>query len=70
MAANFAQMAGAGQMMPQQQQQQQQRQPVQSRTAMALQQYVYNAISSQAGPQVGWQTTMPAQQRMGSLINL
>jgi hypothetical protein len=66
MAANFAQMANAGQMNPQQQQQRM----AQQQKAMALQQYVYQALSSQAPVQVGWQTTLPQAQRMGNLINL
>jgi hypothetical protein len=72
MAANFAQMAAAGQMIPQQQQQQQQQQQraMQQQKAVALQQYVFSALSNQPPAQVGWQTTTSQSVRMGSLVNL
>lgn len=76
MAANLQQQMAAaaatfGQQQPQmQQQQQQQQQQGRSTAQMALQSYVYRAISAQPQHVQGWQTTMPPTQRMGNALNL
>lgn len=77
MAANFQQMGGPGQMMPQQQQRpqqgQQQQRPNQNNNGQPtgqVQQLIFHSLNQNTGQLTGWQATVLIQERIGLIFNM
>lgn len=77
MAANFQQMGGPGQMIPQQQQQQRQQQGQQQRPnqnasgpTAHIQQIIFQSINTNTGPLTGWQAGVLVQERISLIFNM
>jgi hypothetical protein len=75
MAANFQQMPGAGQMMPQQQRQQQgQQQQRQNQNnggpTGQIQQLIFHSLNQNTAPLSGWQATVLIQERISLIFNM
>ena len=76
MAANFQQMGAAGQIMQQQQRQQQQGQPQRpdqlgnNNATGQIQSVIFQQLSQNTGPLMGWQAAVMIQERITLIFNV